>query len=814
MRYFLILLFLFFLSHFSVSYGQQPVIIPLEQEFSFEPYPDTHSRISNELLQRISQGSGRLRAYTKFTMKGALLSNFHKDEKGNMTARFELKGIAYSGDVFYRDFSIEKILLPNFMDMTLHILDSGGNVVFDTIVKGARVPANGGHLLEFSLPGKLSSGEFTPEVSSLRFYYTQEALERFTGWFNALEQYYDAGSNLEKARQIIDNLDPSKVETLLLDEFALCEAEGIYHSVKNAGFHHWLDLRRSDPGKVMTLLEEMQDDIKPLRQGYNKAIAAIDSLYFEEGVYLLQQEQAVKARALFARAVTYNPFHIPSHCAIAEIDVNSGKKQVAIERMGNVIQIMYPSGNQLAHVHRVTDTILNAFFDESRELSWEHRYLDALKTLEPVEVFCEKVAGFMECPPELKFRITASHMGMYRSFLTVSARARLGDNLSFARTYITSALEYQKNNTTYLPDASEAYEQLQMLLDRHVASGYSKLLVQENDNAKVHFETAKDLCQLYSMLECPNELEEYYAASLLPQPKVLAERKDLPVYNSIYQNPESLYDEPIREQLLEKLSYGHLKAWAGELDEASNTLTQAEQMRLQYQLENDSLVNTRIMSLSLRIKGKGCELAQREYQVLLADVVRFKELPAIAHAATAARQALVLKKDFPDCGLKDNDTLILKEIIYADDYLKLIENAHLAYQNVTNNNFTEFFEKYQEAEFLFVDNELSALGLKHTSFTDFIFKSNNLELANAAVVFMTQWPERHLHDITSFLEALRLNGVRMADVQKAQEAAGIMLAIHFADHQGLRQVSQLKQQGGKWYQFLEDAFTRYQASVP
>ncbi len=511
MRLFLIsFLFVFLFSTHAVS-GQEPVVTATEQVFSFDPYPDGPARISNELLQRIAQGNGRLRSYTRFRVKADVVAQLEEPANGQMMASLRMANVRYSGDVMYRDFSLEKILLPNRMDLNLQVLDAAGKVITEILLEDASVPANGGPVLKLELPQDVQHQAASLKPFPLRLFYSAEAFGRFEGWFDALEEYYAAGALLERAAGMIQGLDVARVESLMQQEFDLCEAERLYNQVKYASFHHWIDLHRSDPRHIMSLLQDLEFRIVVLRNDFNEAVADIDSLFYHEGMLAALEERTDDARSLLASALTYNPFHIPSHLAIANIDLQNGDKEHALQRMGQVISKMYPPQKEHKLAREITAEILEDFFSEARELTWANRYLDALAMLEPVEGFCQQVEGFMPCPSELQHRMTAAHVGMYRSFLTVSARARKNNNLAFAETYIASALEYQQANSGFLPHASEAMEQMQMVLARYVENGVMNMELMDYGKAAGQFTLALSLYEKYPQLVCPPGLENLLA---------------------------------------------------------------------------------------------------------------------------------------------------------------------------------------------------------------------------------------------------------------------------------------------------------------
>ena len=785
------------------------VVTPVEQVFAFDPYPTQYTRLTNELLQRISQGSGRLRAYTRFTLEAALLTQIQRDGQAPPRAILKLQEVQFHGDVIYRDFSLEKILLPNRVNLDFTVSDASGKTVFHHKEEGALVPANGGPLLTMELPAGLPVSGLAIRVDNIRFYYSEEAFDRFEGWFDALESYYAAGDKITRAMELLDGLDYTRPGELLLDEFRLCEAEALHGTVKQAGFHYWIELDRSDPEQVIPRLHALQQAIAPLRAGFNRSVAAIDSLYFHAGMQQLDSGRVAPAREMLVRAVTYNPFHISSHLAIATIDLEQGQKEQAIQRMGNVLEKMYPSGGMRTQSLAVTSRLLDVFFTEARELTWALRFLDALQTLEPVEAFCRQVDGFYECPPELNYRITASHMGMYRSFLTVAARAIRGDNLAFAETYIHSAFTYQAAQTRYIPDAAEALEQMQMVLTRHAQKGFLSMGLKDYAGAVQHFGKARALCAQFPALQCPAGVEQYYAEALRLEESG-SHAGALPViHNAAPVARPAMQTEGARELVLEKLSEGHLKAWAGEVEQAREALAMVSQLSTEHQLGGDTLINRRISGLSQRILEKECELAQRRLHALLHQGHHFLHYGSYEQAAQTGGRIMELTQGNPRCGLQAGDSLKpLLEQWYLLRYTELMDEAMAAYQHIGPGNYDDFLSLYLEAERIWHNVSHTGLLPDHQRSSRFMINSKNVPLMVAAVSHMSQFPEVHSMDAVMLLELMWRQDVPASQAHAAQVAVADMLA-QFRDHelvQGEANMHRLFRRDGRWFNVLMETF--------
>ncbi len=785
-------------------------VIPFEQSFSFNPYETEQSRIVNSFLQHIAEGSGKLRVFTRYTLRGEMQVSIGEPQNGSYPGAVRFTDMQLRGDVNYKDFSLEKILLPNLASWKLEIKDEQGRTVYSRIFPDMQLDKEEMPVFFFEADLPRNTTPYEVVVSNLEFYYNGGAFQKLEAFFGALQGYYLAGTKLAKAGELIDGIEVLDPSSLILDEFRLCEAEELFNRVRFASFHDWIDLGRNDPDSIQFYSDRLEPLLVELRQGFNLAMARIDELFYRKGLQLLDSGDTGQGRDEFLSALVYNPLHVPSHLALANIDFQMGKKLEALTRMGKVIATMFPSGEWREKSFALADSVQEAFYKSSQELIAEGRFNESLGLLTQVRDYCHLTEPFYPCSPTLDELFTESHLGMFRSFLTVARRALHNDNLSFGVTYIISAMDYQEEYCNFIPDKREAMTQLQKIVNRYQEKGVMFMSLKDYERAAQNYASARDLCREYPELTCFDILDELYAEAL-----ELEEHSQVISLELMIREPHPEKGIPsdmqqIRKEVLDMLSEGHLKTWAGELEIAREILTRVASLSLQYQLRADSLVNARILSLSEGILEKECELVQREINSLTNKAFTEVEQQNFQKTRELLSGINHLKSSHSRCSFELNNSLSrIESYEPAAKYQDLMENARRAYFQAGSGDFESFFESYESASRFFEKNSINRFGLEHTTLQDFVKNAAHNELVMAATRYFAG--KGNPHAAISLLLNLKKQGVDAKDIRSLQEFAGTRAAIYFKEISPEKKPRDLAREitaNDPWFRHFVNAFVR------
>lgn len=476
--------------------------IRFDQTFSFSQYPGQRAAIVNHFLLKIAEGNNKLRVYTSYTFEGSLEASLRSDSEGNCMLGLQYLAHAFSGDVNYRAFSLERMLLPDRASFMLTIASPGGAVISEQHFFDVNIPEEGMLALSVSQKEWCMPDRFLWSLSGLEFYYSEAIFERFDTWFSSLENYYEANEMLQQLPRLFEGLEYTDPEKVILNEFRLCEAEMMLSDVRYALFHRWLNLENGDPEGFLPKYNALASLSDSLRMGFNKHLSRIDDLLYEKAMSYRDMDDHDRVQELCRQALVYNPVHVPSHLMLIFYELADHDLGGALSRLTEVMARMFPSAEWKAAADRTAKEVLNATFDEVSDLASDGRFLDALAMLDRVEHYCSETRGLHECPGTLLELQRISHKGMFRSFMLVAERAYRNDNLSFSLLYLGRAIDYQREHAEYVPDRRDAEDLLLRLVNRHRALAETMQADGDEASASVHLLTAREICETYSFLNC------------------------------------------------------------------------------------------------------------------------------------------------------------------------------------------------------------------------------------------------------------------------------------------------------------------------
>lgn len=811
-----VLVWLFFLNCHLVFSQQSQYSFPFSQRVGFVPHPNKHETITNDLLQHIADGSGRLRSMVSYEIAGSLQLKTESGPNGRVTAFLLLNDLLVSGHTIYRDFNLQSILRPDLLSVEVLINGNNGKIIFNERLSELVVSDSGVVIHYFELPKINSQTELLISISKIHFFYSPAAYLRLSSWFEHLEEYYRASTMLASLSHEVNQINFDNPDKLILSEFGLCEAERGLELIARMGFLKSFNAIDGDPEKVFDTFEGVYSRVQTLRQEFNQKMALIDSLLYESGRKLLAQGRANDAIQQFENALILNPFHVPSHLALAEMDFDLGHKTRSINRLSNVFSIMFPDGEWRRRAEAIAGNVMNGFFREAFNLNREGRFKESLDLLAPLELFCEKTHGHFTCPDELVFRLNQAHLGMYRSFLVVGNRAFRNDNLNLCRIYTLAAVEYQQNNIRFISEANDAYEILQKVVDRHLELASAHFEAERYLQAAGHYKDAAGLCSQIPHLNCTPNLQYRQQLAMELHEHMVALSAGKPALSDIMQEPQSINLPPLlgqpRQELLDKIRFGQLQAWAGNLDDARSAQHDAIKISSRFRFESDHLIIYELRVLDRQILEKECELASRKIDVLLSRGISLLHSGEISLAAEAGINATEISQAYTRCNPShDNYLNDLKKLQYAATFVNMVDNAKSAYANSKSGNYNETLTKFHEAERFFNINLPDVVKTGRYSLSVNIAQSGNEELVRSAILFMSGYTSMYNTEIIDLFLVLRNAGLPARETRGLQVLAGNMLAQHYFAHGAEhtpRQIVQTLTGGDKWFRFFEKAFLK------
>jgi len=747
------------------------------QEFSFRPGVQSGSdHVVNTLLQIIADGNQKLRVFTRYDFSCSLAVEAYS--AGNNAGKLHLKVYdpLVKGETTYRHFDFEQWLIPSLLDLTIKIKNGENSILRELKFAGLKWQDENylDSVLRFTFNGNPVFSELKFDLSSVKFRYPDEFIHDVILLQKALNSYYDAEDQINTVYSVINVLDDISPETIILDEFRLCDAEAGTGRLRYAAFQDFPMITDTDPLGHVESIFNLRTELKKLRKEFNYVISHIDSLLYEQGRAYLEEGEEGKARAAFERAISYNNLYIPAQLSLAAMDMAAGQPSRALNRIAAFMGQVNPPSYWMNDIAAFSQKLFENEISRAGKLADDDRFLDALHILEELNRFCLSI-DVWQCPANLQQSLIDVHYGMYRSYLRVAGRAYESGNFSFAVTYIESARQYQQENSRYISSYRESISLLQDVADAYFFSADRALLYYDYATAVKMLEEAKDLCSNYPELICRSDIDNRLAEAETKKAEAAIFRAEFVLTEPMVIIPGSGIRQAT-EIVKDDLSLGHLKAWAGETEEARAILNHVIEYAIRYDLRLDSLINMRIISLTEMIHQKECELAEREAGKLLQLIPDRLNNAQYIRANQDYQQVKSLIAKHKNCEWSFTGVIAgLYHIPTLAQYQEFLQESQGAYFRGGREGFEEFFHSYSHTEDFFRKNNLKDYGAQHEPLVDFVAGSSNVSLMKAAVDFFALKNDHKGAFLA--LQALKDNRLDAREVRTLQELAGKKAAI-------------------------------------
>jgi hypothetical protein len=777
-RFLSIIVLLYFVCSYNELLGSNRDNSTFIKEVNFRANASGQAVLTNEFLQKISEASGKMRVYTSYKINSTIVTTISKANTNSNRVIISLQRPLISGDSYYKDFSLQDNLVPDIFSGIISIDNGNGKRIYHAVFRKENVDSYPLIILDTIFSNNNSNANLNVRLTNLDPSYSEKKYLDFIRYANALEEYYNAMKFLNYVEEEIIALGELKLESVILDEFKLCDIESVMGEIAYQDFFNFQIIKRNDIAGVIDKYGYLKESVLQLRNNFNSTISAIDMLFLIEGLTYLEKSNHSKAKNNFQKALNYNRFNVPAIIEIGKLDLLENDTKKALAEAKYILKEIAPSGDWMQLALDFTSVVYDSICGKTVSFINENKYLEALAEVKILESFCEDSFPY-KCDERIIQMNKDIRFGMYNSYISVAQRALDTDNLSFSEMYAKSAMEYQNEYAEIIGEYKLAEEMLRKMFIKYMVSASDKKKEGDFERAIYYYDNAKRFCNSYSFLICPGTLDSDIAnlqqqkerqdKLALAKPKIIsiAALANLPEVKSEH-----------RSRILETLSHGHLMAWAGEIIEAKISLEDAINESEIFALYNDTLVFSRIQNLKQRIHQKECELnndiiINRLHKIQLQ--IKFLEF---ASAMDSLEQLNRFVEKISDCNIELKDSiLMLQSYAPAAEYQNMLRSAARLLNSDTQHKHEVFFQRYQRAQDIWEKNKLKLIGIEHLSLVDYISKSSMLDFVIKGVKYFSDTGK---HDeAILLLSALKEKGISSKNSKEIQEYAGAKAAAYY-----------------------------------
>ena len=703
--------------------------------------------IANFFLSTLSKGNNKPLAQTEFILVHDEFLRMTKLNASQYQVFATLKNFRITGDTRYRGFDMGQTLLPTHVKYSIERLNSQGQVLESWDFNSVKMSGNTVIIANFK--GTDSTQTFpntSLRVRDKSFVYNKGAKLPFTNLVATIDEYYQAGPELEGLYTELRKIDPMDMDHLDEQETNLNALLAQCELLRKANYPQRLQLSaQNDPANFLGQFSEIDAYGQELAANLANTRRNLPSLYHQRGLAALNNNDRPAAVTQFNLALQEDPNFTPALLELARVSYQEGDAANASSKLLKLFK-----GFQMDEATRnsalaLAKTIYENDLGNAAYAVKQDRFADALAELRAASKLCEGIKG-LTCSLQLEMLENQAHLGIYQQLLATGSRLLQSGDLAAAEDSTRQAIALQKAVPGAIANAAEA----QALLVQVMAAQYAVLITEGQD--------------LESSGKHRLALDRYVAAQALEAPYGFKPNAKLP----------EMAQRTAKVLVLADIQLALQQAQNNRLREARETQNKLFQMRKQYVLETDAKVETAYKQLKAAIFDQECNNAQMAYDQALVQAQGEVQAKRFIEAVTAFDAALAIDAQNGACGL---DVSIAREgkakVIRAAQY----QTQNKAIQTLVDRlRFREAIDGHLAAENFHNENNIAEkFGLSHTDLFAFIRKSGRKEFKRFGAEYFTNLEgyEKAIDLLTDILS----QGYRKSKLKPLMVRIGSELAV-------------------------------------
>ena len=830
------------------------------QPVEFSIKADDYSNASNEIQIFSSLAINNIKNIdqVKIHLKGELLVNIQRDKEDHLFAYIKMINHSLSGEIYFRDFLIDTLLMPLAIEGTLRIKNN-----FESLIEmPIEVLLSGGVLDLEIIENKITSFEkLSLDVNIERFLYSNQQLLDYMEKASIINSYYSYNEVLDILlnqfqKQQISRSNPSSSIFI-----AWHEINRINRYIDSHDFTSELELEKRDPKTLnekwikFLRLEKRASTLfeKELRNGrkgklldrneYCKNYVNISKNYID-----LAKKHPPNMVSAFNELVIIYP---------VEEDMI---KIIGIAKFYDVFKI---SGNPS------TIQLIYNYFIEYAEISFKHQdYLNALSLLKNANEIESFFNGIDESEKFTEVYINSLD-GLMSSFLKVSVMAYKARNFKIAKKYYQSAQQIYNEHIAVLGNEISAkysfsefvekqvelaeilmddnhYEEAIELLDQarsiselnnleldrldfesNYKKGYSKLYELLVDSVEYYIERDNSKNSLSTLLysdEFENSHSEYlsrderitsYALILFnnyykrglaqlngshPENAIdyLREAKKIDELflqqNNI--NIDSLISQAVVPIIMQIIRKAEFEVWAKRLEKAHYLRNEAVDLQLKYYILDNEEVNDALRELDYKIKNRICVDIQYKINKACRNSVNRINSEKFEEAEKELNTAESLLANYPDCSV--NRIKLDSLLLFYQPLFRFIKNYNTLTSDMQTVSFSILVGSYSSLLKEYKDHELNDYVDELPSLIELLQDNGNIRLYEEATNYYINKNEYTISFM--YLNLLRIHHVDAKITREYQKLIGHEICKGKADKETFIKSST---KNDIWYKVLQ-----------
>ncbi len=469
--------------------------IKTELQFKFSPYERDNS-LPNYFISAMAMAQSRMRSYFKYGIEAEIHSQLIKESASKYLINIDIDSLHKYGNFSFKGFDFSHLLLPYKLQFTYELTEINSNTS-TTFHQNIFIDSSSHYCIRKTYIDSSMKGAFKLNNEHLIYRFGEQQKSDFDSAIYFIDKYYSEGKALIDIQKDLSKLDTNNIDKIKLQNIDLKYITKRFKKIEINNYSSKLALNTVDPAQYFTLYGKLHSQITILHNAFNNNINKLDSLFYQKGIILLDDNLIEKAKIYFNKSLGINSNYTPSLYQLALLDYKDSNLVLAANKLNRIIKI---DTNNIKYNNLAND-IYQSMLKKGNNLNTTENYNEALIILKQAQIFYSKNNSIIEFDNSQTKSLKESKYGMYSSYLSIAGAAIQRGRLDMAEDYINIADEYQKANKDAIINTNDLKAKYTLLTTQYLSKSIELKNNYEFQKSKRYWQYADSLCKAHKLEE-------------------------------------------------------------------------------------------------------------------------------------------------------------------------------------------------------------------------------------------------------------------------------------------------------------------------
>jgi len=468
----------------------------------YNRYPDEEQKISNYFLEQMSEKDAYFNASYEYEYLEVAKLYI---ENNKQVLSYRLSDFKFKGSNTLKKTDVSKLLLPSVVNSYISLLDKDNKELLSYRLDTCCL-TNPRDIHEWKIA--ILAGDSLKaanckaiKINALKLSYNQKDLNRFNEYVQLIDEYYKTNSILNDITETLGRIKTDNIDMMPLFQVDMNNVKKSIDKIENQKFFTQLDLTANDPIDFKNRFKQLKEKYTSQSMIVSHLMSSIDEVYFNKGYSFYLKKNYEKAIEYFERSIRSNNIYVRAYYRLSEVYFISGNIDKSAETILYVLQKLKIEKDIESNVLALAQQIMLEYVDRGEIKVRNEEFHQALKEFEKADIFC-KSTTLIACDSSIYRGIESARLGLYKSYLTISAKAIEGDKIELAAKFIYDAKKYLNEIGNLNINHKETDEIIEKVINILINQGRAQYDNKNYEAAVGTYNKAMDLCKLCSNSNC------------------------------------------------------------------------------------------------------------------------------------------------------------------------------------------------------------------------------------------------------------------------------------------------------------------------